>query len=306
MAEHLILELNKHMTKQITKACAYCSNSFVVSPKSSAQLYCNKSCYLHAVNQKRTRSRCLLCNKEIVSSGPRRFCNSSHAAQFNNSQRSDESRAKQKKSLIETLNKKPRVQQQPKVAKPKISKITPKSVQLEKREKQSVSRKAKAQIIGPYTRVYALICAHSNKLFYSRHHRKYSPQYQHLYSREGKALFKFTFNIYNYPDLFDLNLIEQYGWYSVGGKSRKAINKDGCSRDHKVSITEAIANQYDPYYIKHPMNCQLMRHRDNKIKHSKSSITYTELIKLVDEYDSKNGGTGGIRTLGTPLRRTAV
>ena len=45
------------------------------------------------------------------------------------------------------------------------------------------------------------------------------------------------------------DLIKEYGWYSVGGKCKKPVNKTGCSRDHKVSITEAVLNQYDPYYI---------------------------------------------------------
>ena len=52
-----------------------------------------------------------------------------------------------------------------------------------------------------------------------------------------------------------------------------------------VTIFDAIHNNYDPYYIKHPVNYQLMTHQDNMIKGRKSSISYKQLIKEVDEYE---------------------
>ena len=228
-----------------------------------------------------------------MSSSPRLFCSKSHAAQYNNTKRDQDTRDKQRQSLRQTLSKRPT---RPKTAKP--SRISQAVKQKTARVRIARPKKIKPAIVGPYTRVYGLKCAHSGHLFYSRTKRKYAPEYQHLYSRDGKALYKFTFNIFDYPGLFDLSLVSQHGWYSVGGKCRKPINKTGCSRDHKVSITDAIANNYDPYYIKHPLNCELMLHIDNKIKHSKSSLTYQELVRRVDEYDL-NGGVGGIRTLGT-------
>lgn len=114
---------------------------------------------------------------------------------------------------------------------------------------------------------------------------KYAPKYRHLYSKDGKAAYKFTFNVYDYPNLFDLSLIEKHGQYSVGGKCNKKENKTGCSRDHKVSINDAIKNGYDPFYIRHPLNCQIMLQSDNSRKKTKSSITYEELKKIVDEYE---------------------
>lgn len=66
---------------------------------------------------------------------------------------------------------------------------------------------------------------------------------------------------------------------------RSRDNPNGVTRDHKVSVQEAIRNGYDPYYIRHPINCELMLFRDNAKKHTDSSITYDELIIRVNDYD---------------------
>lgn len=62
------------------------------------------------------------------------------------------------------------------------------------------------------------------------------------------------------------------------------------SRDHKVSVDEAKKNNYDPYYITHPMNCELMPHIENNKKKITSSITYNELKLMVDNFDALRGG----------------
>jgi hypothetical protein len=80
------------------------------------------------------------------------------------------------------------------------------------------------------------------------------------------------------------------GWVSFGGKRGGKTNHHGLSRDHKVSVTEAKKKGYDPYYIRHPLNCELMPHIDNNKKKSRSSISYDELVHLVKEYDQKNLG----------------
>ena len=98
----------------------------------------------------------------------------------------------------------------------------------------------------------------------------------------GRSCYIFTFNIYNYPDLFDLDLINTVGWFNPTSK-----DLDGLSRDHRVSVNESIKNNYNPYYIKHPLNCEILPMRDNLHKHIGSSITYEELVRLVDEYESR-------------------
>ena len=62
--------------------------------------------------------------------------------------------------------------------------------------------------------------------------------------------------------------------------------KNGLSRDHRVSITEAIKNEYPRFYIKHPLNCEIMTQRENSSKGKKSSITFDILKQLVDNFES--------------------
>ncbi len=106
--------------------------------------------------------------------------------------------------------------------------------------------------------------------------------------QRGTDLFRFQFNIYDYPDLFDLSLIEKHGWFCQGGGKRN-INSAGISRDHRVSVHDAIKNNYDHYYITHPINCELMLHHINMKKGRNSSLSYTELVKLVNNYDVIRG-----------------
>lgn len=144
------------------------------------------------------------------------------------------------------------------------------------------------KVEGPASRVYFRKCNHCNVLFTSRKRVKYCNAHATLYKSKGKNRYKFVFNVFDYPDLFDLSLIEKYGWFSHGGRYK--YNPSGITRDHRVSVNEAIKNDYDPYYITHPINCELMQFEKNNKKKTKSSLTYDELVKLVDEYDMKKSG----------------
>lgn len=101
----------------------------------------------------------------------------------------------------------------------------------------------------------------------------------------GQDIFRFKFNVYDYPELFDLDLLNERGWFSQGGKSRKPYNPTGLSRDHKVSVHDAKLNNYPHYYITHPCNCELMDQSSNSSKNKKSSITFEELVKAVHEFE---------------------
>lgn len=70
---------------------------------------------------------------------------------------------------------------------------------------------------------------------------------------------------------------------------RSRNNPNGVTRDHKVSVNEAIEKGYDPYYIKHPLNCELMLFGDNARKHTRSSMSYDELVDKVNQYDRMVG-----------------
>ena len=143
------------------------------------------------------------------------------------------------------------------------------------------------QSVGEHSKLFLCTCKHCDEKFVSRIKKKYCRDHRTLYKESSKAGYKFTFNVFHYPDLFDLTLIKTFGWFSPGGKAGK-WNINGISRDHKISVNEAIANNYDPYYITHPLNCELMVHSENNKKKTNSSITYPELKKLVQEYDVKN------------------
>jgi len=151
--------------------------------------------------------------------------------------------------------------------------------------KRKKSKKIHKEIVGPFSKVFLCTCKHCKTKSVSRTKKQYCVNHRDLYSSSNKLGYKFTFNVFLYPDLFDIELLNRIGWFSPGGKSGK-WNPEGLSRDHKVSVNDAILNNYDPYYITHPLNCELMPHKQNNTKKTKSSITYEELKRLVDDYDS--------------------
>lgn len=132
-----------------------------------------------------------------------------------------------------------------------------------------------------YSKLYRCTCKHCGYKALYRTQQKYCNNCSHLYSHAGRAKYWFSFSVFHYPDLFDLTLITTYGF-----RDNKS-NPNGITRDHKISVNDAIRNGYNPYYIKHPMNCELMFFNENNKKKTNSSITYQELIKLVDDYDKK-------------------
>jgi len=92
----------------------------------------------------------------------------------------------------------------------------------------------------------------------------------------------FRFNVFDYPEFFDLSLIEKYGFYSA--KNTKNPNLNGISRDHKISINYGFKNNIDPEIISHPLNCELMKHTDNQKKRTKCSINVKDLIDKIRSY----------------------
>ena len=88
----------------------------------------------------------------------------------------------------------------------------------------------------------------------------------------------FDFKFEDYPDKFDLTLVEQNGWYSP---SNKGNNLNGASKDHMVSVRTAFDLGIDPEIIKHPANCKIMLHKQNQSKREKSSITIEELLERI-------------------------
>ena len=97
---------------------------------------------------------------------------------------------------------------------------------------------------------------------------------------------KFIFNVYHYPDEFDIQLVEKYGWYKA---TNKGDNLNGISRDHKISVSHGFKNNIDPEIISHPANCQLMRHSENNLKKTKCSISLNKLLVEIENWNGKYG-----------------
>ena len=91
---------------------------------------------------------------------------------------------------------------------------------------------------------------------------------------------KFTFNIKNYPNEFNLALLNL-------GMFNPITNKQGVSKDHMLSISYGKKNKIDPQIMSHPANCRLMTQTENKTKQHHSSITLEELILRIDIWNKK-------------------
>ena len=139
----------------------------------------------------------------------------------------------------------------------------------------------------PHSRVCCNTCKFCDGLFYSQKFCRICKRCQHLKWSNNKDSYSFKFNVFDYPDLFDIKMLQTIGWVSFGGKRGGEKNMSGLSRDHKVSVSDAKKYGYDPYYISHPCNCVLIPHTENNKKHTHSSITYEQLIIDVNEYDTK-------------------
>ena len=133
-----------------------------------------------------------------------------------------------------------------------------------------------------FSKVYTNKCAHCGTISISRSKRKYCKEHIHLYGNENRNRFAFSFSLSQYPDIFTTasSLITQFGMWSYK-------NSTGVTRDHKISVNMAIKHGYDPFYIKHPLNCELMSWTENNQKKTKCSITYEHLVEIVDAYEAK-------------------
>lgn len=137
------------------------------------------------------------------------------------------------------------------------------------------------RINGAACRIYTCRCAHCGIQFVNRRAVKYCCEHTNLYKSNNRNRYRFTFRIDQHPVLFGkaiIDKIRKYGFWSP-------TNTNGLTRDHCVSVNEAIRNNYDPYYITHPVNCEIMKWDANNRKNTKCSIAYEQLVREVDEYD---------------------
>ena len=109
-----------------------------------------------------------------------------------------------------------------------------------------------------------------------------------------RTLCRFTFNVFDFPEEFDLQLLAKYGWFSPNGYKRRntTVNLNGVSRDHLYTVSDGFQNNVDPTILAHPANCSLMVHNGPNGNNSKkkSSITIDELKARIDRWNQKYGG----------------
>lgn len=145
---------------------------------------------------------------------------------------------------------------------------------------------------APYCKIKFILCSHTNQYYSNKNKdgstRRCSPYIKTIKEQYYNAA-RFRFNIYNYPEEFDLSLIEKHGWYTCPGLKRKSQSKNifGVSRDHIISVSYGFANNISTKIISHPANCRLMLHSDNKIKNTKCDLTIEQLLEKINLWDAK-------------------
>lgn len=181
-----------------------------------------------------------------------KFCSNSCRATFNNLQREKSIYEKSSKALSETLSKKPKKN-------------------------------------FPQCKVHFKQCRICNEFFLSKSssHEICKNLHCHKTKKDYYTRCSFKFNVYEYPDYFDLFLIESFGWYSSGFVKNKPLNINGISRDHIFPISLGFKLKIDPYLISHPANCQLLPHKENQSKGSKLTISIDDLRERIIEFEAK-------------------
>lgn len=144
----------------------------------------------------------------------------------------------------------------------------------------------------PYSKIKFILCAHTNQYYSNKNpdgsNRRCSPYIKSIKEQYYSAA-RFKFNVYCYPDEFDLSLIEQHGWYTCPGLKRKGQPKNtlGVSRDHIISVSYGFANNIDPKIISHPANCRIIPHSENKRKSTKCDLTVDQLLEKIKIWNEK-------------------
>lgn len=259
-----------------THTCEHCKTIFKPGPGAKGR-YCSKPCQhqgMALINKRlgeerqrnNPRPRCTHCDQPITGKFGKIYCSRSCSAKASNATRAPMS-LQTKHNISLTLREK---------SKPDISQGF---------HNISLKRMKKLFVVGPYTPVYKNTCIKTNKTFYSKSYQKYHPTV--IQDRQHYAyLCKFKFSISQFPEWFDSELIRNHGWYSTPGSRTGQRNLNGVSRDHRLSIDYGFRNNIPPAIIRHPANCELVLHRKNQEKNSKSSITYAQLLEDIKTFQT--------------------
>lgn len=123
-----------------------------------------------------------------------------------------------------------------------------------------------------------------NRYCYKQYRKSLSSPKNDLIKYRTQCAFKF--NVYDYPEEFDLSLIEELGWYKA---TNRGDNPDGVSRDHIISVKYGFDNNIDPELLAHPANCQIIPQRLNISKFTKCYMSLEELKEKIKQWEEKYG-----------------
>jgi hypothetical protein len=253
-----------HQRKTKIVICEYCKNEFEKtiseikrSEEKGYKHYCSRQCGGKS-RENNNIKYCKQCGKEIKL---KIFCSQSCAATYNNKNRKGEKRNFSKIGIQNILNA--------------INKKTAQNINRDEYDKNPNHCKECNN---------ALIFKFRNRTFCSvecrrKYERKNMGKYQ-IYHKNCR----FTFNLFDYLNEFDFELIKKYGWYQA---KNHGDNLNGISRDHMISVKFGYENNINPEIIKHPANCQLLIHNNNSSKNKKCSLTLNELINKIDKWNLK-------------------
>lgn len=262
--------------KYVEIKCPYCNRladkraaEVKRQDKHGKKVYCSKECAYSASSKKRIKylpkiKNCKFCDKEFVSSDAlkaRKCCSNECAIKLaRNSQTKDHDKSRSEKCKEAWKNG---------VYTDKATKPRKRILFVEKTcpfcELKFLTKRKKA-----------IYC--SNKCAGAA--RKQNSSILEVYRRRCA----FDFNLADFPEEFDFDLIRQYGWYSPTNKNN---NLTGVSRDHMVSVKYGFENNIDPEIISHPANCKLMLQSENFLKKEKCSISFSELKERIKYWNKK-------------------
>jgi hypothetical protein len=92
---------------------------------------------------------------------------------------------------------------------------------------------------------------------------------------------RFTFDLRNFPEEFDLTLLKYHGMFNP------KTNPTGVSRDHLISVNYGKINRIDSSIISHPANCQLILQSENSKKHTKNALELDQLLVKIEYWNKK-------------------
>ena len=252
--------------------------------------------------------RCKHCQEALPYRYVGVFCDHTCAASYNNLKRPPKTDAMKKKvseSVTRFYDINGRVSKSKENSTPKYSKVQFLSctccknifyikghmnLALVKNHHLTVCPKCKSV---PFSKIISNSCKNCHTEFLTRYPKKYCPDCFPTITYY-RSLCAFEFNVYDYPDEFDLNLLNKFGWYSPNGykKRNKTPNLNGVSRDHLYSIHDGFVNRIDPTILAHPANCQILIHNGqhgNNKKKANSSIDLETLKQRIIEWNIKYG-----------------